>query len=83
MLDRVHEDEIAHVHFSWIWMRRLASGDQDPWSTYNAHVQPPLGPHRARGVRFDRSARERAGIDAAFIDHLEAVAPKRPSGEPR
>ncbi len=82
VLDRVHEDEIAHVHFSWIWMRRLA-GEQDAWSTYNAHVHPPLGPHRARGARFDRGARERAGLDAAFIDQLEAVAPKRPSGEPR
>jgi uncharacterized ferritin-like protein (DUF455 family) len=81
-LDRVHHDEIAHVHFGWVWMQKLA-GEGDAWDHYNAHVHPPLGPHRARGARFDRAARERAGLDAAFIDRLEAVAPKRPSGEPR
>jgi uncharacterized ferritin-like protein (DUF455 family) len=82
VLDRVHEDEIAHVHFGWVWMRRLA-GDGDAWEHYNAQVQPPLGPHRARGAEFDRGARERAGLDPDFIDKLAAVSPKRPSGEPR
>ena len=81
VLDRVHEDEIAHVHFGWVWMKRFADGD--PWDVYTRVVQPPLGPHRARGARFDRSARERAGIDEAFIDRLAATEAKRPSGEPR
>jgi uncharacterized ferritin-like protein (DUF455 family) len=81
-LERVHEDEIAHVHFGWTWMRKL-SGDADAWTTYNAQVQPPLGPHRARGARFDRASRERAGIEEAFIDKLAATEAKRPSGEPR
>jgi uncharacterized ferritin-like protein (DUF455 family) len=83
-LDRVHADEIAHVHFGWTWMRRLAGEHEaDAWATYTAHVQPPLGPHRARGARFDRDARRRAGFDEAFIARLEEVAPKRPSGQPR
>ncbi len=82
VLARVHEDEIAHVHFGWLWMRKLA-GEGDPWEHYVANVPPPLGPHRARGATFDRSARERAGIDDAFIDRLAAITPKRPSGEPR
>ena len=81
-LDRVHEDEIGHVRFAWIWLRKLA-GDVDPWLAYNAHVRPPLGPHRARGARFDREARRRAGLDDTFIARLEAVSPTRPSGEPR
>ena len=81
-LDRVHADEIRHVHFGWVWMRRLARG-RDPWRAYIAHVTPPLGPARARGARLDREARRSAGIDDAFIDALAAIAPKRPSGEPR
>ncbi len=81
-LERVHADEIRHVHFGWIWLRRLA-GDADPWAAYNAHVTFPLGPARARGVHLDRDARRRAGIDDAFIDQLDAIAPKRPSGQPR
>jgi len=86
VLDRVHDDEISHVHFGWIWLHRLApstEGGGDAWAVYTANLQPPLGPHRARGARFDRAARERAGLDEAFIDRLEATAPKRPSGEPR
>jgi uncharacterized ferritin-like protein (DUF455 family) len=97
-LDQVHADEIRHVHFGWIWLRRLATGESpglhpspspeptprfDPWQTYLAHVRFPLGPARARGARFDRDARRRAGFDEAFIDALAAVAPTRPSGQPR
>jgi uncharacterized ferritin-like protein (DUF455 family) len=82
VLDQVHADEIGHVHFGWVWLRRLA-GDRDPWQAYLDHVRPPLGPARARGARFDREARRRAGFDEAFIDALEAVSPTRPSGQPR
>jgi uncharacterized ferritin-like protein (DUF455 family) len=81
-LAQVHADEIGHVHFGWIWLRRL-TGDADPWQAYLAHVRPPLGPARARGARFDREARRRAGLDEAFIAQLEAVSPTRPSGQPR
>lgn len=82
VLDQVHADEIGHVHFGWVWLRRFA-GDMDPWQAYLAHVRFPLGPRRARGARFDREARRRAGFDEAFIAALEATDPTRPSGEPR
>jgi len=82
VLDQVHTDEIGHVHFGWIWLRRFA-GDMDPWQAYLSHVRFPLGPRRARGARFDREARRRAGLDETFIAALEATAPTRPSGEPR
>jgi len=81
-LAQVHADEIRHVHFGWVWLRRL-TGDRDPWQAYLDHVRPPLGPARARGARFDRDARRRAGFDEAFIAALEAVSPTRPSGQPR
>lgn len=81
-IDRVHSDEIRHVHFGWVWLRRLAA-ELDPWQAYLQHVSYPLGPRRARGARFDREARRRAGLDEAFIDALAAVDPTRPSGEPR
>ncbi|HUS28744.1 MAG TPA: DUF455 family protein [Kofleriaceae bacterium] len=82
VLDQVHTDEIAHVHFGWVWLRRLG-GDGDAWAAYLANIKFPLGPNRARGARFDRDARRRAGFDEAFIDKLEATLPTRPSGEPR
>jgi uncharacterized ferritin-like protein (DUF455 family) len=82
VLDQVHADEIRHVHFGWVWLRRFA-GETDAWTAYNTHVHPPLGPARARGARLDVDARRRAGIDEAFIAELERVAPTRPSGQPR
>ncbi len=82
VLERVHADEIAHVHFAYVWLRRLAP-ETDAWTAYLAHVKPPLGPARARGARFDRESRRRAGFDPAFLDAMAAIDPKRPSGEPR
>jgi uncharacterized ferritin-like protein (DUF455 family) len=82
-IDRVHADEIRHVHFGWVWLRRFAGDDADLWDMYLRHAKYPLGPRRARGVRFDREARRRAGLSEAFIDALAAVDPTRPSGEPR
>jgi uncharacterized ferritin-like protein (DUF455 family) len=82
VLERVHEDEIAHVHFGYVWLRRLSPED-DAWRAYNANVKFPLGPRRARGATFDREARRRAGFDDGFIEALAATDPKRPSGEPR
>ncbi|MBA3499322.1 MAG: DUF455 family protein, partial [Deltaproteobacteria bacterium] len=72
VLVRVHEDEIAHVHFGYVWLRRLSS-DDDAWRAYNANVKFPLGPRRARGATFDREARRRAGFDDAFIEALAAT----------
>ena len=81
-LEQVHTDEIRHVHFGWVWLKRLA-GDDDAWRAYTANVRFPLGPHRARGPRLDREARRKAGFDEAFIDALAAVEARRPSGAPR
>ena len=81
-LDQVHADEIKHVHFGYVWLRRFAP-DVPAWDAYNAHVQFPLGPRRARGATFDREARERAGFDAAFIDALAASESVRPNGRDR
>ncbi|HWU86300.1 MAG TPA: DUF455 family protein [Kofleriaceae bacterium] len=82
-IDRVHADEVRHVHFGWVWLRRLAGDVAAPWEVYLRHARYPLGPRRARGVRFDRDARRRAGLDEDFIDALAAVEPTRPSGAPR
>ncbi|MCX5746311.1 MAG: DUF455 family protein [Proteobacteria bacterium] len=73
VLERVHEDEIAHVHFGWVWMRRLAGETTDPYETYVANTKFPLGARRAIGATFDRASRERAGLTDAFIDALAAA----------
>jgi uncharacterized ferritin-like protein (DUF455 family) len=82
VLDVVHADEIGHVRFAWVWLRRLAP-DSDPWATYLASIAPPLSPARARGRELDEPARRRAGLSPEFIAHLAAAAPRRPNGGPR
>ena len=82
-LDQVHADEIRHVHFGYVWLKRFGGEATTPWDAYLANTKFPLGPRRARGARFDREARVRAGLDDAFIDALAAIEPTRPSGEPR
>jgi uncharacterized ferritin-like protein (DUF455 family) len=81
-LEVVHADEIRHVHFAYVWLRRLG-GEAGPWACYLANVRAPLGPARARGATFDREARARAGLDEQFIAELAAVSATRPSGQPR
>jgi uncharacterized ferritin-like protein (DUF455 family) len=73
-LDQVHTDEIAHVHFAWTWLRRLAP-DTDPWAAYVANTRPPLGPRRARGPTFHAEARRRAGFSEDFLAHLSEALP--------
>jgi uncharacterized ferritin-like protein (DUF455 family) len=73
-LEQVHTDEIAHVHFAWTWLRRLAP-DTDPWSAYLAHTRPPLGPRRARGPTFHAEARRRAGFSEDFLVRLADALP--------
>jgi uncharacterized ferritin-like protein (DUF455 family) len=74
-LERVHTDEIAHVHFAWTWLRRLAP-DADPWAAYVAHTKHPIGPRRARGPTFDADARRRAGFSEDFIARLDDADPR-------
>ena len=74
-LDQVHTDEIAHVHFAWTWLRRLAP-DSDPWAAYVAHTRHPIGPRRARGPTFDTEARRRAGFSEDFIARLDDADPR-------
>ncbi len=83
VIDQVHADEIRHVRFGGIWLKRFAERPGEPfdaWQAYLEHARYPLGPRRARGPTFDREARRRAGLPDAFIDALAAIEPTRPSG---
>jgi uncharacterized ferritin-like protein (DUF455 family) len=83
VLETVHDDEISHVRFGWVWMKKLAGEDADPWRTFVDHLEWPLSPARARGKSFSAEARRRAGIDPEFIDALEHVEALQPSGARR
>lgn len=88
ILERIHAEEIGHVGFGWHWLGRLRPERAETlWETYAAHLKWPLHPALARGRCFDRRGREAAGLDADFIERLEAqdrgdTSRPRSSGEP-
>jgi uncharacterized ferritin-like protein (DUF455 family) len=82
VLNQVHQEEISHVHFAWVWLQKLAP-QGTAWQTFIDHLDFPLGPHRARGKTFDQDSRRRAGLSAEFIAQLQRTEAKRPSGESR
>ncbi|MFO0676933.1 MAG: DUF455 family protein [Polyangiaceae bacterium] len=69
----VGDEEIAHVAFAVHWFREFTGGlDFDTWC---AHLPAPLSPMVMRGSPQNRRARERAGLDAAFLERLAAWTP--------
>lgn len=63
-------EEIAHVRFGARWFARLTGAlDFDRW---RQALPSPLTPMLMRGRPFERAARERAGLPAAFLDRLDA-----------
>ncbi len=71
VIDRVHDDEIEHVRFGWTWLRRLKDDGRSMVDAYRDAVTWPLRPALARGPRFHRGGRRRAGLDDEFIRLLE------------
>ena len=70
VIERVHEDEITHVAFGWRWLEAFR-GNRSRIEAYGASLDWPLRAAKASGRHFDRASRRAAGLDDAFIDHLE------------
>lgn len=82
-IDKVHEEEIRHVAFAWRWVQKWKPEDQSMWECFEDTLEFPLGPSRARGKTMIRESREKAGLDADFIDKLEQHVATRPNGQKR
>ena len=71
--ERVGHEEIAHVRFATRWFRAWTGRDDfDAWA---ASLPPPLTPLVLRGKSINRDARLKAGMNAEFVDRLEAWRP--------
>jgi len=79
---RVHDDEIRHVKLAAQWLSRLSDPELDPTAAYESAVPFPLAASRAKGRRFDVPARQKAGLDAAFIEHVRVAKSSQQSGHP-
>lgn len=75
VLTTVYEDEIRHVALGLAWFNKWTDGDRlDAWER---ELVSPLTPARARGDRFDREGRRRAGFTEAELDRLRVVGGSR------
>jgi uncharacterized ferritin-like protein (DUF455 family) len=74
---RVGRDEERHVDFARRWFG-IFTGSELDFTSWCCALPAPLSPLLFRGKRLDRAARSRAGIDASFLDALEAWQPEAP-----
>jgi len=72
----VGHEELAHVAFGAHWFRAFA-GTLD-FASWCAALPAPLSPMVMRGRPLARAARAEAGVDARFLDELEAWQPASP-----
>lgn len=67
----IHRDEIRHVEFGLVWLRRFKPPQLTDWDAWTAALHWPIRPARARGSDFQRDARKQAGLTDDFLDRLE------------
>jgi uncharacterized ferritin-like protein (DUF455 family) len=75
VLQRVHDDEIAHVRLAHVWLTKDAPVGASDVDAYVEHVPFPLSAARAKGRRFEVGARRRAGLSEEFIAHVRDAKP--------
>lgn len=69
----IEADELGHVAFAVHWFERWTGGQS--FERWQAALPRPLSPLLMRGKRFNRAARERAGMSASFLAALERWQP--------
>jgi len=74
ILERVAEEEVAHVAFAARWFERF-TGAPLTFDAWSAELPAPITPALLRGRPLNRAARTRAGFDHAFLERLAAVPP--------
>jgi uncharacterized ferritin-like protein (DUF455 family) len=71
--DLVGDEEVPHVRFAAQWFARWTGGlDFEAW---RRALPAPLSPLVMRGRPLDGARRARAGLDAAFVEALDAWSP--------
>jgi uncharacterized ferritin-like protein (DUF455 family) len=75
--ERIGKEEIPHVKFAVKWFKRWQISKEptamfDDWCR---ELPEPLSPLMMRGTPLARVAREKAGMDVAFLDQLERWRP--------
>lgn len=71
--DRIAREELGHVRFAVHWFERWTEGLS--FERWLAELPKPLSPLMLRGKRFNRPARQKAGMRDPFLSELERWQP--------
>lgn len=79
ILERIHRDEIGHVHYGLEWFRKWKEdGRVSDWRSFLGRLELPLSAARAKGgFSFDEEGRREAGLDEEFIRELKVYRQSR------
>ena len=78
LLDRIYQDEIAHVGYGLKWFRRWKDPARPDWEAWQDTMAFPLSPARAKGnAPFNHEGRRLAGFGGEFIASLDLYAHSR------
>ena len=74
LLERIYQDEIAHVAYGLKWFRRWKNPDASDWEAFCRQLKFPLSPSRAKGLTLNVEGRRAAGFDSEFIAELNVYS---------
>lgn len=66
----IHTDEIRHVRFGIEWLRKFKDPSLSDFEAWQQALHWPIRTGHAKGDRFQKQAREAAGLDREFIEQL-------------
>ncbi|NDD57885.1 MAG: DUF455 family protein [Chlamydiae bacterium] len=71
LMNRILEDEIAHVSFGFQWLKRLKPKHQTDWEAWRSNSPEPLSVKRAKGFVFQEEPRKAANIPPCWIEAIK------------
>jgi uncharacterized ferritin-like protein (DUF455 family) len=80
VMEEVFLDEIRHVRHGLEWFRRWKDPAVSDWEAFEANLEFPLSPSRAKGAPFDVGSRKSCGFGEDFISRLQIF--NRSKGRP-
>ena len=71
LMQRILDDEIAHVSFGYQWLKKMKNEGESDWDAWRASAPAPLTIKRARGFLVHEEPRKAAGIPDSWIAQLK------------
>lgn len=75
LMGKILSDEIAHVRFGWVWLKKFKPSQSDSWSTWISTLgETLLTPMRAQGFKLSDENRLKAGITPDWIQKMRGYS---------